>query len=215
MIIAALISGVVITSCSKKEEQGSMNLTMQMSKGTGTVQKTAAGSLQFTSVFVTVSEIEFEGELTNGDEILFSSEQITRIDLATGVASPAFNAEIPAGNYEELDLEVEIYDESDIPSVIAEGTYINSAGEQIPVRFEFNSGETFEVEGEGVTITEDAKFTAKINFDPLEWFATVTTAMLDNAERIDGVIVISESTNADIFEVVADRMDDLTEVEFD
>lgn len=215
LLIGLMIAGTAITSCKKEEEKGSMNLTMQMSKGTGTVQKTAAGTLQFTQGSVTVSEVRFEGEFTNGEELEFSSEQITRIDLATGVASPAFSAEIPAGNYEELELEVEIYDESDVPSVIAEGTYTNSAGDQIPIRFEFNSGETFEVEGEAVTITEDAQFTAKINFDPLEWFGTVTTAMLDNAERVNGVILINEETNESIFSLVADRLDDLTEVEFD
>ena len=123
---------------------------------------------------------------------------------------------IPPGVYTSVSLGIEIQDETDKPSVVATGTYTNTAGARIPLRFEFNSGEVFEASSDDVSVTihHDTPVTAKISFDPHDWFSTITFTQLDNAARTSGVIIISETNNAAIFNLVADRLDELTDADF-
>lgn len=100
--------------------------------------------------------------------------------------------------------------------MVLTGTFTHN-GESHPVRFEFNSGETFEIEMEGnVALTEGINALAEITLDPHVWFTTVTAEQLAAADKdINGVIVISETMNEDIFDIAADGLDLATDVEFE
>ena len=112
-------------------------------------------------------------------------------------------------------MEIELQDEGDSPAMVLNGSYVDAEGTSHPVRFEFNSGETFEVEKEGtITFATNESALAQITFDPTAWFAGVSNEQMSNATKDnDGVIVISETQNANIFDVVADGLDLATEVE--
>lgn len=176
-----------------------------------------AKELEFTSGFITLSEVSFEVETDDDSiEIEFEIEQNTIMDFATGETDPDISyVEIPAGTYNEMEVELELQDEGDNPSMVLHGTYVDTEGASHPVRFEFNSGETFEVEKEGtITLTTNESVLAQITFDPTVWFAEVSNEQLSLATKDnDGVIVISETQNANIFDVVADGLDLATEVE--
>ena len=173
--------------------------------------------LEFTSGFITLSEVSFEVE-TDEDlvEIEFEIEQNTVIDFATGGTDPDISyVEIPAGTYNEMEVEVELQDEGDNPSMVLHGTYVDTEGASHPVRFEFNSGETFEVEKEGtITLATNESVLAQITFDPTVWFAGVSNEQMSQATKDnEGVIVISSTQNPDIFDTVTDGLDLATEVE--
>ena len=55
---------------------------------------------------------------------------------------------------------------------------------------------------------------SKIVFDPQVWFSVISTDALDNAVLTDGTIIISQTKNASIFDLVADRLDVSTESVF-
>ncbi len=99
--------------------------------------------------------------------------------------------------------------------MVLNGTYTDADGVSHPIRFEFNSGETFEVEKEGtITFSTNESALAQITFDPALWFADVTNEELSRAIKDnEGVIVISETQNEEIFDIVADGLDLATEVE--
>ncbi|MFP8488704.1 hypothetical protein ACKGJO_06335 [Gracilimonas sp. Q87] len=87
--------------------------------------------------------------------------------------------------------------------------------DQVSLHFEFNSGEVFEAEADQVEFLEESVATTQITFDPVFWFSDVTSEMLDNASRdANGVIVISETSNAEIFSNVADKLDVATQATF-
>lgn len=160
--------------------------------------------------------MEYEAE--NGlESVEFELEQVVVIDFATGIPNPDIRTiEIPAGTYEEVSVELEIFDETDEPSVVLLGTYTSPAGVSIPVRFEFNSGETFEVEREGtIVFTEGQSAIAEITFDPSAWFAGVSDELMADATQSDGTIIISETQNSEIFDIVADGLDLATELEIE
>lgn len=142
-------------------------------------------------------------------------EQISTIDFSTGVASPPVNVEIPAGQYTSVNLGIEIQDEGSTPTIVIEGAYTHTNGTVSPIRFEFLSGEVFEAEAERATISSNVPAIAKITFDPVSWFDAVKASQLDNAQRDgEGTIVISETKNAAIFDLVADGLDRNTQALF-
>lgn len=186
---------------------------------TASVSKQASGgNFVFDDGFIKLTAMEYEAESENDlESVEFELEQVVVIDFATGIPSPDIRAiEIPAGTYEEVSVELEILDETDEPSVVLTGTYTSPGGTRSPIRFEFNSGETFEVEREGtIVFAENESAVAQITFDPSAWFAGVTDDHMADATQYDGVIVISESQNSEIFDLVADGLDLMTELEIE
>lgn len=179
-------------------------------------KQAASGAFVFNDGFIKLSEMEYEAESANDiQSVEFELEQVVVIDFATGIPTPDIRAiEIPAGTYEEVEIEVELFDENDEPSVVLNGTYTAPDGSAHPVRFEFNSGETFEVEREGtIVFAEGRSAIAEITFDPSVWFAGVTDEHMADANKVNGVIVISENQNSEIFDIVADGLDLATELE--
>lgn len=209
-------STFLVSSCKKetKPERG-LTITTSMSRGAITVNSTPSGSLVFNSGYVVVREVVFDGNRSDGRSVSITEEKITTIDLISGKANPPFLMDIPAGTYTSVNLGIEIQDETNRPSVVAEGVYTNAAGVATPVRFEFNSGEVFEANSvSSVTLDQNTPATAKITFDPHVWFSTITKAQLDNAARTNGVIIISETKNPGLFTIVADRLDNATQAVF-
>ena len=185
------------------------------------LSKNASTGLQFSSGTILIREIVFDGERVIKDtttiSVSITHEQITSIDLTSGTATPPISEVlIPAGSYRSVNLGIEIYDVTDEPSIVISGTYTTFDNVAIPIRFEFNSGEVFEANASEVVLLENTKTTAKITFDPNFWFSSVTLQMLDNAVRDNnGMILINESMNSDIFILVADKLDEATQATFE
>ncbi len=215
---ALLLSLLLFTNCSKDDDNNdaTMSVSFKMKTTSTSTAKSLAvnNSLVFHSGSVIIREIVFDGDKASGGSVSITHEQISTINLVTGIASPAVDVIIPAGEYSSVNLGIEIQDEDDKPSVIAEGIYTDGSGIETPVKFEFNSGEVFEAEAEAHTFAAGSSAIAEIDFSPAVWFSTITGTMLDDADRVEGVILINESTNSEIFSIVADKLDDVTDAEF-
>ncbi|MEN8251264.1 MAG: hypothetical protein ABFS32_20195 [Bacteroidota bacterium] len=225
MILKALFVGiiciVILGGCSKNGEQNP-RITLEFKTVKSTAKKssnfnTLTNGISFSSGFITICEVQFQVE-TDDDSIKveFDLDLITKIDFATGATSPDISdINIPAGTYHEVEVEIELQDEGDEPAVVLHGSYTDAQGTAHNLRFEYNSGETFEIEREGtITFATDESVIAQVTFDPSAWFAEVSMEQLSEATRNgDGIIVISSTQNADIFDVVADGLDLATELE--
>lgn len=198
------------------EGDGTLRFQFEINKGAGTLNKTNAGTLSFDKGFIVIREIDFDGDRENAESVSISHEQVSTIDFATGEASPPVEVEIPAAQYQSVSLEIEIQDETDAPTIVIEGEYTRTDGTQAPIRFEFGSGEEFEAEAERVVVASNVPAIAKITFDPIAWFSAVSAQKLDSAKvNNEGVIVISETRNEAIFDLVADGLDRSTEATFE
>lgn len=226
-LCAMAILTLSLTGCSKDnlDDIGSGTATLEISAAiqTGAQAKTLpqenkfAGNLNFTSGFIWVSAIEFDGTLDRGTSIERRVERFSKIDFMTGSGVPPIDdVSIPAGSYTYVNIEVELRDEDTQPAIVMEGTYMRTDGSQAPIRFEFNSGETFEAETDQmITVEEGTTVLGEIVIDPYTWFATVPVEMLDNATvNANGIILIADDFNEDLFDLVADGLDTSTESEF-
>tara|TARA_R110001599_G_scaffold263211_1_gene463818 strand:+ start:156 stop:926 length:771 start_codon:yes stop_codon:yes gene_type:complete len=228
LVVTFIGSLAFLTSCSKDDDTGSGNATLSItasiansSSSKQAISKTSSSkmneNLSFTSGYVWVREIVFDGSLVETGSVSRTIERFSKIDFATGVATPSLDdVTIPAGAYSFVNLGVELRDEDAQPAIIMEGTYTHSDTSVIPIRFEFNSGEVFEAEtSQQVEVNADQTILSRIVFDPQVWFSVVSTNALDNATLTDGTIIISGTSNASIFDLVADRLDVSTESVFE
>lgn len=226
VLASIFLAGISFTSCEKNdpltEDTPAPNIGLKFNTVTSPVllkstQQTK--QLSFNSGYIRLSELEFEAEKDDDlYEIEFEIEIDTKIDFATGTTNPDISfIEIPAGTYDEIEVEIELYDEDNSPAIVLYGTYLDAEGVSHDVRFEYSSDETFEVEKEGsITFSENESALAQITFDPTVWFAEVQDAHLSNATKNnEGVIVISESYNEDIYDMVEEGLELASEIEFD
>lgn len=217
VIAALVVAGLVLVGCEKEDDNPNGVIKLQVnttSSSTVNLKSTAAANdLVFTSGKIIIREVVFDGDV---DTLSVSRtiEQISTIDYATGKVTPEILIEVPAGDYNSVNLGIELQDENADPSVVIEGTYTNSSGEAIPVRFEFNSGEVFEAEAPSVFIEAGTDLIAKITFDAVSWFSTISPSELDEATLTDGKIIVSSTSNPDIFDMVADKLDVDTQAVF-
>ena len=218
LICTLVICVSFITSCSSDDNNSSdVNIRLAIittSSSTSTQSRFTTNNLEFTSGIITIREVVFDGD--NGNiSVSRTVEQIAVIDYATGTITPDVIVTVPAGTYTSINLGIELQDENSTPSVVIEGTYTNSDDEIIPIRFEFNSGEVFEADATSVVLVEGTNVVAKITFDALSWFSTISAVQLDNASLTEGTIIISETKNANLFDIVADRLDVETQAVFE
>lgn len=216
--ITILLVSMLLTSCSDDPTpMARMKLEATTTSSSTSTQGrlTATNDLEFTSGFITIREVVFDGDNNDGTSVSRTHEQIAVIDYATGVITPEVIVTVPAGIYSSVNLGIELQDDGDDPSMVLEGTYTNSNDVVIPIRFEFNSGEVFEANATTVTLSTDTDVVGKISWDALDWFSVISTARLDAATQTDGTIIISGTSNAGIFSDVADQLDVGTQAIFE
>lgn len=223
-LIYVAMAVILFTSCSKDDSTDArLKLTAGIESSAMAQAKSEfsslkePGTLEFTDGYIWIAEVVFDGSFASGGSVSKSIGRFSKIDFATGVAEPSIDdITIPSGTYQDVYLGIELRDEDAQPSIVMEGTYTRTDNTEVPIRFEFNSGEVFEAESDEIVVVEaEEVVTAKIVFDPYVWFSVVSANMLDNANvNGEGVIVISESRNEAIFDLVADRLDVSTDSRF-
>ncbi|MEW6468339.1 MAG: hypothetical protein AB1458_05405 [Bacteroidota bacterium] len=211
----------LIASCEKKwKKPTDVSFGFQLNSNSG------SGLIKFTSGYILLDRIDFDGERKQGsNNVDFSKDYDpnVQIDLSTINLSSGIAFDIPQGTYTRIDLNVRTEEQQNsMPNLVIYGTYINTINDTLAVQFEFNSGESFEITaqsssgGNEIVLIEDQPSTTKIVFNPKYWFDVVPQSMLDSANItiVNGVqtIIVSENDNQDIYQLAADRIRDGNQV---
>lgn len=205
---------LVLSSCSKdnatiKAGDGKLSYRVKPTNFTGSVSSTASGSglvvglnsnssLTWTSGNMNVSEIDFEAQKNNA-KVEYELKQPVSFDLFN--LSPILGSiTIPEGTYDEVELKLELKKSatSNIPLTL-KGTYTNDSGAKIPVEFYFNEEFEVEVEAENVVISGNNDYFALINVQLNKFLTNVSSASLNGATKTNGVIVISSTSNPELY----------------
>lgn len=219
LLCIVLLGGM--TSCNKEQNQWKQPVELDIKID---VNREASQTLVFNSGEVVIAAFEIEGDRIQAESISFSKEfaQGLRVPFDPLSLVSELDFDIPQGTYTAIAISFETYDDSSRPSLIVEGTYTNSSGTIIPLRFEFRSNESFSLVAEDdagintIVLNKDVPKKGSIRFDPIFWFATIAVHQLDNATltTLNGVqtLFINEQVNASIYDVVADRIDQKTKM---
>ena len=172
-------------------------------------------SLTFTNATIRVVELVFDA--VGPDSSISITEPLTStIDLINNVATPELPVvDLGPGTYTSLNMGLEIRDLDEDPGIVVEGSFNDTENNSTLFSFLFNSGEVFETDAELLVILEGSVMEAKITFYPAEWFRGITAQnMLDATKDDDGIVVISGSSNTDLFEIMAAALDSSTQATF-
>lgn len=222
MIVMLFSLSLLLNSCQKNKwkEPTEVSFKMDLNSNAG-----MNGKLKFTGGIIVLREFSFEGEREQGDDVYFEKSFTGGLTLAFSPNSgiPELNFDIPQGNYSKIKVEFEAEGNTD-NSIVVEGNYTTTGGVTYPLRFETEAVELYSIIGKHtsgsneIVLVKDTPATALIKLDPVHWFGTVSTTMLDNADLIDvnGImtILINDANNGNILDIVLDRIDEASEVVF-
>ncbi|MGV9141958.1 MAG: hypothetical protein ACOC1X_03375 [Promethearchaeota archaeon] len=211
---------LAFTSC-EDEESGKPTAQLEFETVTSStnLKSTAANTIEFTDGNIILGNVEFQTETESDSlEVDFEIESYITLDFATSVTEPDLSAvEIVPGTYSEIEIEIELWDETDEPSIDLEGTWTDANGTSHPIKLEMPVGQTFSVEIEGEYIVkENTGIIARVTINPNSWFAGDAGELLQDASpNEDGVIVISPNQNSNIYDIVKDEIDSTSEIEIE
>ena len=215
ILTTLLISGatVFLASC-KKENSDPLGITYQLqtSNRSSIVGRVASGNIVWTSGFGNATQVKFEGKGPNG-EIEYKSSLQQRIDLFSGVSTLG-NVTLPAGTYQEVEFEVKLNPTATEPALSLSGTYA-STGAAVPITFNISAPLELETELNNVTVLTNNSYNALTTLNLSLLTRGITQAMLDNAVKTNGVIVISSSSNVNLYTIIFDNLRDCDGMEFD
>ena len=178
-------------------------------------------------VLIKKMELETAGIDANGaefeNEIEVKFPEPKRIDFDAVDTSPDFYFNIPSGRYEEIELEMDVVDYKNQPSLQLEGTFTRTNGSSVPFRFEVFGDDDedldFELEIEAEDdddfffLGEDKNAVALMQINAKGWFSSISQSQLENAKLTNGVLLINHNVNEAIYEKVLEKIESSLEIE--
>lgn len=186
-----------------------------------------SGLVKFTGGFLILNKISFSGDRKQGQNHIeldqtFSSN--LQVNLSQNTTGSGIKFDIPQGTYEKIEIKMETDCDQTGASLLIYGYYVNATNDTIALQFEFPADDAIKIQaknssgGNQIVLIEDQPSNPTVIMNPNYWFATVTQSELDSASQniILGIptIVINESDNSDIYELVVDRLKDGNEIIF-
>lgn len=216
---------LMLASCAKDDSTGAkVSYQVKPSNFTASIGSTVSSSglvvnvnsnssLTWTSGSLNISEIDFEAE-NNNLEIEYELKDQYNINLFN--LSPLLgNITIPDGTYDEVELKLKL-SKSITPNLplTLKGSYTNSAGTKVPVEFYFNEEFEMEVKAEDLTVSGNTDYLALINVQLNKFMTNVTSSDLDQAAKSNGAIVISASSNVNLYNTLKANMNVFGDCDF-
>ena len=166
------------------------------------------------------SDDDNDGDDSNEIEIKFRDIQKITFDALD--KSTDFFINIHEGEYKEIELEMDLIDYKNEPSIYFEGKINAADGTSKPFKFEF-FGDDIDFKVEIEAEDDDNYFLvdrinnplALFEINALNWFKNVSDSELEEAVSTDGVVVISKNSNKSLYEKVRNNIKASSEIEVD
>jgi len=221
VLLSWMVAGYGLSSCSKDDSRDASSMTVKMQAvnkrfslpvGTSALKSAlATASMEWNSAVMMVSKLEFEAEMKNsgtpGSKLEIEYEvkgpvEVNLFDTKTNIGSII----LPPGVYEEVEFEVHLDKQyaGDKPLIYLAGFYTNAGGSKVPVTFAANENFNFKAEQEGVTVTatENSTYSSLIQIFLDQMMKGINPEDLDNATRTNGEIIISATSNSELYQVI-------------
>ncbi len=207
-----LVATLFIVSC-KKESSSPLGISYQLQtkNRSSVIGRVESGNIVWTSGYGNATEIKFKSKGANG-KIEYKSNLQQRIDLFSSISTLG-NITLPPGSYQEVQFDVELNPTATEPALVLNGTY-TSTGTATPVTFLVSVPLEIETEMNNVTVSANNGYQALTSLNLSLLSRGITQSMLDNAVRSNGVILISSSSNVDLYNIILNNLKDSDEIEF-
>lgn len=211
-----LVSALAFTSCKKENLGGSGGYKYKLttSNRSNTVGRVDGGTVTWTSGTAFVNLLKFEAKNSSGAEIEYKTPVSSQVDIFSSLAQVVGSISLPTGTYSEIEFKASMSSSGSIPALELNGSF-TSGGVTTPVQFIVSSNLEIKSESNGVTISDASNYTALTTFNLTNMTAGITEAMLNAATKTGGKIVISASSNTNLYNLMLARVDDCDHVEFE
>lgn len=218
-ILLLMLTVLSITACQRKWKK-----TAPATFGVEVHKVQNSPSVTITNGLIVLDKFEFEGKRKQGNDVFFSNETagLSRVDIGTSAFLPPLNYDIPQGTYTEIRCRLRFKsDDSSIPSVRIEGTFLNSLNQPIPFIFETEDHIPVEITLSGIEqlFLEDETIMPVIHINANQWFSAITNNQFETADTVllnnVPTILINEDDNSDLYELVISRIGTIETLEFE
>lgn len=225
---------MLMYSCNQEENvpslgegNGRLGLGFVISSNSDPNARVLQDYLVIESGFIQIEELELELEGRNESgnfekELEIEFNEIKKIEFDRFDTTEDFFINIPEGEYKEIELELDLIDYRNEPSIYLSGTFNDAESNAIPLVFEYFDDEIeFEVEIEAEDDDEYFRVDRIENplvlfeLNPGKWFSEVSSDDLENAERTDGVIILNKNSNRGLFDKVSKKIKEASEIEIE
>ena len=224
LIIGALLSAVAITGCKKDASNNNstpgmglsiqaLNPSFNLPVTSTTMKSVSATSLvQITSAKLLVSKFSFEAELKSSNKahdsvsIEYNWNGPKVVDLLNAT-SDFGQLTLQPGFYDEIELRVASTRNNNdtVPVFNLTGNFTDSANVVVPISFKVFEPVLIatELKNDTITSTSTSTFSGVVQIYLDQLFVGITPAQLHSAVKTNGTIVISTTSNANLYHILA------------
>jgi hypothetical protein len=213
-----ILSGFFLFSACKKDNgvssQSSFKYKLTTTNRSNVVNRLETGNITWSSGYGSANMVKFEAKNSSGTQVEFKTSVSQKIDLFTSVASILGTVTLTPGTYSEIEFKGELAPNAPDAALELNGTFTSGAT-TTPVVFTVNSPLEIKTEKNNVVISDNASYTALTTFDLLRFTTGITEAMLNSATRTSGKIIISATSNTNLYNIMLANLDGCDDVQFD
>lgn len=186
------------------------------------------GNLAFNGGYAKIESLTFNGDRQESDDVTFTKTYSggLQVPFDANNSVSEWDFDIPQGTYNNITISFHTYGEAGDDHIVLTGTYKNSIDlNTYPVRLEIKVEEFYNTLAKSssgnnqIILDKNIQKEGLIKLNPVYWFQLVSVNDMDNATLINvnsvPTILINDSDNTDIFDLLSDRIDDATEITFD
>jgi hypothetical protein len=202
---AGLAATMLFSACNKDDRydpnNGNDNITLAYQvkaiNSSSSAQKSTAGDIVWTSGFANPTVIKFEAKQQNS-KLEYTATHTGTIDLFAPDPLLFGNFTLGGGTYDELELKLQFKKHGADPAVQLNGQFTNNTM-SVPVVLIIDGPLEIKTEQKNVVISDRVGYIATTDLDLAAYTDDVTENMWANASLTNGVIVISDNSNTNIY----------------
>jgi hypothetical protein len=210
-----MFGGVLFfASCKKDNSPSSFKYKLTTTNRSNVVGRVESGNVTWISGYGSANQVKFEAKNSSGTEVEYKTSVSQKIDLFTSAATILGTVTLPPGAYSEIEFKGELAPNAPDAALELNGTFTSGAV-TTPVVFTVNTSLEIKTEKNNVVISDNTSYSALTTFDLSKLTTGISEAMLNSAVKTGGKIIISASSNTNLYNMMLANLDNCDEVEFD
>ena len=221
------LSLFIFTACTKSKDSSDAELSYKVepSNLTSSVGTTVSesglivtlnsnSSLTWKAGFITIETLSFEAK-KESSEIEYKLKKSPTVDLFKQTQMLG-SINLPAATYNEVELKVVLQKQTTGDVFAINGVYTDETGKQTPLDFHYNEDLILHLEAENLTVNTAADYTGVLILELNKLLSGVSATDFKAASKnANGVIVISSTSNVEVFNKMKSNLASLAKAEFE
>lgn len=208
-VLSALGLLMLTASCKKSNDATTISYQLTTSSPSSTiarVSRTDGGTLSWDSGYANVRRIRFEAKKDSVD-VKYENDLTQKINLFDPLQSIG-TITLPQGTYTKVEFRADLLPSLTEPSLVLYGQF-HSGITSTPVLFQVTNECDVKGEEEQISVAAASSYASVTTIDLSVLISGISASQLSNASQTAGTIVISPSSNADLYAIMQQHLQNL------